>query len=148
MRTATVIIIALLVMACKKPSMSSPAPTPSLNVTFVPIWRADTMYNGYRVNVSDTLVAFMNGDTSGIMNHDTVLYVFGYNFDTTKSSCFTVWIGADPLDTTTAYSKCVVSYYRYFSTGSNKAKYQQQSIGINTRYPHFSTAGDSYYFGR
>ena len=142
MRTL-IILLCIMALGCHHPTSA-----PAVNLTFVPIWRADTMMNGYRIQPTDTMYAYLSGDTSCILYHDTVLYVFGYDFDTTKTSCRTVWIGATPLDTNAAYSKCIISYYRWYDAGDQKSKQATQMISISTRYPHFSTTGDSYYFGR
>jgi len=132
-------------MACS-PS-ETPAPEPSMNYQFVPIWRADTMINGYRISGTDTMYAFTIGDTSCIKYGSDTLYVFGI-FDTTRGSSQTAFIGPDPLDSATAYSRCVIRYYRWYNVGDNKYTYAQQAIGITARYPHFATTGDAWYLGR
>lgn len=144
-----VFIVFAALIACKKPEPSAmPAPYPSENITFLPVWQNDTMMNGYRINPTDTLYAAMRGDTSILVNGGVELYVFGYSIDTTVGSWFKCFIGPDPLDSTTAYSKCVVKPPYFFSVSDNKRIYQQQAVAITTRYPNFATTGDAWYIGR
>ena len=104
------------------------------------------MINGYRLG-ADTMYSWRNGDTTGVLYGGDTLYVFGV-FDTTKASSLEAWIGPDYLDSTTAYSKCFVGYYRYWSINDNKQKYAPQMLTIITRDPNFNTTGDAYYLGR
>lgn len=117
------------------------------NYTFVPIWRNDTLMNGFRINPTDTIYSFISNDTTGIISHGDTFYVFGV-FDTTVSSSYRAFVGQDPLDTTTALSRAVVGYYRWFDANNNASQTQQQRISITTRYPNFETSGDNNYFGR
>ncbi len=149
MKLSKLLLIALLAVSCRREDTPAPLVPTGSEISFVPIWRNDTMFNNYRVNATDTMIAFNSNDTTGVVYNGSTLYVFGYNFDTTKLAVFnTVWIGATPFDTTTALSKCNVGFYRSFSVGDNTHKYQQQYLTIQTRYPNFATTGTNIYIGR
>lgn len=115
--------------------------------TFCPFWKTDTLINNYRIGGFDTLYSFKNHDTTGIIYHDTTLYVYG-SFDTTEPSAFGAYIGTTPMNTQTYWSKCNISLYKWFYGGDNKYLFQQQMISIINRYPNFSTIGDANYFGK
>jgi len=148
--TLLAFMFVICVIACKKPESmaATPAPYPSENITFIPTWQNDTLLNGYRVNSTDTLYTIMRSDTSILVSCGVELYVFGYSIDTTVGSWFKCFIGPNPLDSTTAYSKCIVKPPYYFSVSDNRRIYQQQTVAITTRYPHFATTGDAWYLGR
>lgn len=138
-----------LALSCKKPEpAATPVPYPSENITFMPVWQNDTLMNGSRVWATDTLYSLMRNDTSMLVNNGDTLYVFGYSIDTTVGTAFKCFIGPDALDSTTAYSKCIVKPPYFFSVGDNSRVYQKQAIAISTRYPHFETTGDAWYFGK
>ena len=143
------LFLLLILLACKKPEPNTPMETPAPpagNWGWVPTWRTDTMVNGYRLG-SDTFFSWKSNDTTGVIYGGDTLYIFG-TFDTTKVSSLTAWIGPDALDTSTAYSKCFVGFYRWFSVNDNKARFQAQLLNIINRYPNFNTTGDAYYLGR
>jgi hypothetical protein len=149
MKLSKLLLIALLAVSCRPEDTPAPLVPTGSAMSFVPIWKADTLINNYRVNATDTMIAFNSNDTTGVVYNGSTLYVFGYNFDTTKLAVFnTVWIGATPFDTVTALSKCNVGFYRSFNVGDNAYKYQQQYITIQTRYPNFATTGTNSYIGR
>jgi len=149
MKLSKLLLIALLAVSCRPEDTPAPLLPTGSEISFVPIWRNDTMFNNYRVNATDTMIAFNSNDTTGVVYNGSTLYVFGYNFDTTKLAVFnTVWIGTTPFDTVTALSKCNVGFYRSFSVGDNTHKYQQQYLTIQTRYPNFATTGTNIYIGR
>lgn len=148
MKLTKLLLISLLAVSCRRDETSALLPTGS-EMSFAPIWRDnDTLMNSQRIYATDTMLTFKHGDTTGVYYHGETLYVFGYNFDSNATSSRTAWIGATIFDTATAYSKCVIGQYKYFSVGDNRYKYQQQFLGIITRYPHFATTGDAYYIGR
>jgi hypothetical protein len=149
MKQLLLLWFALISLSCTRSETPSPLLPDNPPLEFVPIWKADTLMNNYRVSATDTMIAFNSNDTTGVVYNGSTLYVFGYNFDTTKLAVFnTVWIGATPFDSTTALSKCNVGFYRSFSVGDNTHKYQQQYLTIQTRYPNFATTGTNIYFGR
>jgi hypothetical protein len=149
MKLRKLLLIALLAVSCRREDTPAPLLPTGSEISFVPIWRNDTMFNNYRVNATDTMIAFNSNDTTGVVYNGSTLYVFGYNFDTTKLAVFnTVWIGATPFDTVTALSKCNVGFYRSFNVGDNSHKYQQQYLTIQTRYPNFATTGTNIYIGK
>lgn len=149
MKLSKLLLITLLAVSCRPEDTPAPLLPTGSAMSFVPIWKADTLINNYRVNATDTMIAFNSNDTTGVIYNGSTLYVFGYNFDTTKLAVFnTVWIGVTPFDTATALSKCNVGFYRSFSVGDNTHKYQQQYLTIQTRYPNFATTGTNIYIGR
>lgn len=148
MKLTHLLFIALLAVSCRRDETAALLPTGS-EMSFAPIWRDnDTLMNSQRIYATDTMLTFKHGDTTGVYYHGVTLYVFGYNFDSNATSSRTAWIGTTIFDTATAYSKCVIGQYKYFSVGDNRYKYQQQFLGIITRYPHFASTGDAYYIGR
>jgi len=149
MKATNLLFLLLFLVACRPEDTPAPLLPTGSEISFLPIWRNDTMMNNYRVTATDTMIAFNSNDTTGVIYNGDTLYVFGYNLDTTKLAVFnTVFIGATPFDTVTALSKCNIGFYRSFNVGDNAYKYQQQYITIQTRYPNFATTGTNSYFGR
>lgn len=142
MKKFLIFLALLAVISCRRTTTSV-----AINYTFVPIWKNDTMCNGFGLYPTDTIYSFISNDTTGIISQGDTFYVFG-EFDTTLSSSYRGFIGQDALDTTTAVSRAVIGFYRWFDANENKSETQKQRITITTRYPNFPTTGDNNYFGK
>ncbi len=128
-------------------ALPTPSPT-TVTYQFVSNFKADTFKNGLGGIPTDSFYSFKHGDTTGIIYAGTTLYVFCKNgSDTTKSGFTNIYISPVAFDTASAWTSCWFFPYKYYDLGNAKTVTQRANFSIANRSPHFSMAGDGWYWG-